>query len=461
MEQCVGFATKILNFIVYRSYCQNQLPENGSDINLLEGVEDGLQTRSLIRSGVPHRVFVVHPFIKWGPKKDRLSSPNLHLEEAQALINTLPEWKVVDKKVVSLMTFDKTTFFNKGQLEDLCSIISKNKLITAVFLNVNMLKLQQQIFLEGLFNVPVFDRYAVVVNIFKFHAVTKEAKLQVAMAEIPYLRSRLRGRDGESPLDKRLRLFMQQEQKIKKMISDLHKNRELLRNKRRHMEFPIIAVVGYTNAGKTSLIKSLTEEKSLHPEDKLFATLDVTLHEGLLPSRMKVLYVDTIGFISNIPTKLLEPFVATLEDALQADVIVHVRDISHPDTVAQNEHVMSTLKSLNLSEDIMQNIIVVGNKSDKVKNSSNFKNMVLTSCLNNYGIGELKAEIEKAVLKVTGISEIKIRIRNGGDEYRWLYKNSSVLEVDVDLKDCSFAYLTVLISKSKLGQFKHKFIYGK
>lgn len=113
-------------------------------------------------------------------------------------------------------------------------------------------------------------------------------------------------------------MFQEREQKIKGQIKELREQRHLLRQRRRKMDYPVVAVVGYTNSGKTSIIKALTGEESLVPKDQLFATLDVTVHEGFLPSGLQILYVDTVGFISDIPTNLIECFVATLEDALLA-----------------------------------------------------------------------------------------------------------------------------------------------
>lgn len=156
-------------------------------------------------------------------------------------------------------------------------------------------------------------------QILRLHATTKHAKLQVALAEIPYIRTRIFKPDSpivSKNMERRKLMLQNREQKLKEAIKKLRFQRELFRNRRKALEFPVVAVVGYTNCGKTSLIKTLTGEKKLQPRNQLFATLDVTMHAGILPSKMEVLYVDTVGFISNIPTDLIECFVATLEDAL-------------------------------------------------------------------------------------------------------------------------------------------------
>lgn len=172
--------------------------------------------------------------------------------------------------------------------------------------------------------VSIMDRYSVVIQILRLHATSMEAKLQVAMAEIPYIWSQMRDSENAqsrtilSLSDTQRELLKLREKKLKNKLMNLRAHRGLLRNKRKQKNFPIVAVVGYTNAGKTSLIKALTDEQSLQPRNQLFATLDVTAHAGLLPCRLKVIYMDTVGFMSDIPTGLIECFIATLEDAMLA-----------------------------------------------------------------------------------------------------------------------------------------------
>lgn len=195
--------------------------------------------------------------------------------------------------------------------------------ITSVFINMGTLKSVQREELERIFQVPIFDRYNIVMLILKRHAISKHAKLQVALAEVLYLQSRLKRMDSSGiPYETRKLMLQKREHKLKKAIEKLRHHREHTRSKRKQMDFPVVAVVGYTNSGKTSLIKALTEDATLQPRDQLFATLDVTLHAGVLPSRLEVLYVDTVGFMSDIPTTLIECFVVTLEDALYS-VSVH------------------------------------------------------------------------------------------------------------------------------------------
>lgn len=202
-------------------------------------------------------------------------------------------------------------------METLRNYIRRNPEITSVFINISTLTVGQREELESAFRVPIYDRFSIVMLILKKHAISKHAKLQVALAEVLYLQKRQKRIDSSGlPYETRKVMLKKRETKLKLEIEKLRNQRKRTRENRKGKDYPIVAVVGYTNCGKTSLIKALTDDIKLEPKDQLFATLDVTFHAGLLPSKMKVLYVDTVGFISNIPTTLIECFVVTLEDTL-------------------------------------------------------------------------------------------------------------------------------------------------
>lgn len=260
--------------------------------------------------------------MKWGPQKVRDTNPEKQVKEAVALIRTLAPWKVEDTIIVPLPSFHKKTLFGSGNLEKLRNQIKSNPSITAVFINIGTLKNMQLKELEMVFGLPILDRYKIVIQILRMHAISTHAKLQVALAELPYLRARLKKDDfsivTSEDYETRRLMLQDREQKLKTAIKKLRSQRQLLRNRRKEMDYPIIAIVGYTNAGKTSLIKALTGDENLQPKNYLFATLDVTMHAGRLPSTLEVIYVDTVGFISDIPTTLIECFTVTLEDALFA-----------------------------------------------------------------------------------------------------------------------------------------------
>ncbi|XP_059819792.1 putative GTP-binding protein 6 isoform X3 [Hypanus sabinus] len=382
--------------------------------------EELLQGQAFAPSEGGHRVFVVHPNVKWGAKKQHLTTGELQMAEAVALVNTLPNWQVVDKLILSTKSPDNKLVFGKGNFETLTEIIKGMPQITAVFMNVERLSAISEKELESTWGVKVFDRYSIVLHIFHCNARTKEAKLQIALAEIPYLRSQLR-------------------------------------NELAHLDQQGGGSRYIMGSGKTTLIKSLTGDLRLHPRDQLFATLDVTTHAGLTPSRMTILYVDTIGFLSQLPHNLIGSFSATLEDVAHSDIIVHVRDISHPETTNQKVNVLNVLKNLQLSNQLLDSIIEVHNKIDLVDSyQQTDPNAIAVSALHGHGIDELKRKIEEAVLQATGKLILTIKVNLAGPQLSWLYKEATVQEVDV-LPEDGLANVTVIISHSAYGKYRKQF----
>lgn len=270
-----------------------------------------------------HRVFVLQPYIKWGRDKKRNTTPELQMAEAVALINTLSNWCVVGTRYAPLLSLQKKGLLGSGTIEDLRNQIRKAENPTAMFVSTNLLKFVQIAELEKSIGLPVYDRYSIIIHIFREHAKTSEARLQVALAELPYIRKKIIEtcvtRSGAINITEKTKMLLDsKEKRIKNELEKLQQHRRLIRKQRKKHGFPTIAVVGYTNAGKTSLIKALTEDSSLHPQNMLFATLDTTAHQGILPNNLKILYMDTIGFIQNVPETLIEPFNVTLEDAIIA-----------------------------------------------------------------------------------------------------------------------------------------------
>lgn len=424
-----------------------------------------------------HQVYVIQPIIKWGPLKKRNTTPQLQLLESITLIKTLREWKIIGEAIVSLDSFNKKFFFGKGNLENLKELIDSTPYISAVFISVDSLSLTQQLSLEHVLGVPVFDRYTIVMTILSEHAQTKEAKLQVQLAKLPYLWNIMKGAnsgtgskigtffvggDGIKSLAYRKEIFKKREAKIKQEILELRENRKQLNKDREKKNLPVVSVIGYTNCGKTSIVKALTGKESLDPQDYLFATLDVTSHIGQLPSNLNAFFVDTLGFISDIPTYLIESFLTTLEDILIADVILHVRDLSHPDTVAQNDIVIKTLEKLKLTSTAFNKVITVGNKIDLLNqeelNKFKNENMLFVSSTKLTGIDVLRHEIEKKILKHTDRKIMVIRVKSGEEEYNWLHSNVTIVEEKPDLKNMQYMLIKVIISDALLAKFKHKFI---
>ncbi|OCT92515.1 hypothetical protein XELAEV_18015572mg [Xenopus laevis] len=444
----------------------------------LEEVEEELEdldlsphTASLLQGA--HRVFIVHPDVKWGAKKDQLSTADLQVAEAAALVHSLPNWSVVNTLIMSTKSPDSKLIFGKGNFQTLTDVIKGHPQITAVFLNVERLSSLTEKEMEEAWGVKVFDRYTVVLNIFRFNAHTKEAKLQIALAELPLLRSSLKNEtahmdqqgggsryimgSGETFLEVQQRLLKEREIKIKNALEKVKKKRNLLRTQRRRREFPIISILGYTNSGKTTLIKALTGDEGLQPRDQLFATLDVTSHAGLLPCHMPVIYVDTIGFLSQLPHNLIESFSATLEDVVHSDLLIHVRDISHPETTKQKASVLSVLKNLGLPQQLLDTMIEVQNKIDLIDMPENTEDSVLSvSALHGHGLEDLKQQVETAVMKSTGRNVVTIKVNLESPQLSWLYKEASVQEVKV-LPEDGTARVRVIITNSAYGKYRKLF----
>ncbi|XP_058823543.1 putative GTP-binding protein 6 [Topomyia yanbarensis] len=422
-------------------------------------------------------VFIIQPYVKWGPKKTS-TKPEHQLKEAEALVHSIPKWTVECALKVPLESLEKRQLFGTGKLEEikasLKNLQASGKLITCVFISKGTLSFGQKQLLEQHFKLPVMDRYSVVIQILRLHAISIEAKLQVAMAEIPYIWSLMKDQEATRSSNRvyltesQKQMLRVRERKLNNELQEVRSRRDLLRNKRKQKAYPTVAVVGYTNAGKTSLIKAFTEEKSLEPKNQLFATLDVTAHAGKLPCKLEVLFMDTVGFMADIPTGLIECFIATLEDAMFADVIVHVQDVSHENFLEQKKHVEHTLASLKKSvghdEPGLSNVIDVGNKSDLVEDHSLLRkqhpNLQLVSSETLHGVHDLLMEIERKVLLTTGRQKIVIRVPMGGQEVAWLYKNSAVTETIADPQDSQRCLVSVIITEAKLQQFRHRFVKG-
>ncbi|XP_047231355.1 putative GTP-binding protein 6 [Girardinichthys multiradiatus] len=420
-----------------------------------------------------HRVFIVHPDVKWGSRKQYLTTAELMMAEAEGLVNTLDNWAVVDKVILSTKTPEKKRIFGKGNFQFLTEKIRQTVGITGVFVNVDRLYPLSEREFEEAWGVKVFDRYSIVLHIFRCNARTKEAKLQISLAEIPLLRSRLKnemadldqqgggsryiGGSGETLYEVQQRLLKEREMKIRFSLEKLRKKRHLLRSQRKHREFPIVSVLGYTNCGKTTLIKALTGDSCLQPRNQLFATLDVTVHAGQLPSHMTVLYVDTIGFLSQLPHQLIDSFSATLEDITHSDLLVHVRDISHPETVNQKANVLNVLKNLQIPRRLLSSMIEVHNKIDLLDNyESSEPGAVLISALQEQGLEELKNAVETEIVKSTGKQILDLRVNLSTPQLSWLYKEATVQDVQVNADEGS-AVVKVIMSAAAHGRYKKLF----
>nr|XP_031837462.1 putative GTP-binding protein 6 isoform X1 [Nomia melanderi] len=407
-----------------------------------------------------HSVFILQPYIKWGVEKKKNTTRELQLAEAIALINTLPNWSIAGKKLVPLLSLQKKQLVGSGALETLKQEIKNCPKVTAIFVSTNLLKFIQVAELQKAFGLPIYDRYSIVIHIFREHAKTREAKLQVALAEIPYIRKKMVDLHtchvGRIYMDEKKKKTLEaREKKLKHALKKLKDHRQMIKRQREAYGFPSIAVVGYTNAGKTSLIKALTGDASLEPKNKLFATLDTTVHQGYLPNMLKVLYIDTIGFIQDVPETLIEPFKVTLEDAIHADIVVHVYDISHPDITAQIEHIEKTIKPM-IGDDKI--VINVANKCDVVDKESLKKHLsedtFPVSAVKLTGIDLLRAKIEENIVKAANLITKRVRVQLGTQVEALLHKEATITNVESDSKDPQYVIMDIILTESSYYKLK-------
>lgn len=340
------------------------------------------------------RCLVIHPHLKSTshtgegvPKR----APEARLEEIVGLAQAI-DLNIVAREIVSLSAVKPGSYFGKGTVERLDASI-KGRDVVVVIVDVQLSPIQQRN-LERAWECKVLDRTGIILEIFGERARTKEGRLQVELAHMTYQRSRLvrswthlerqrggagfMGGPGETQIEVDRRLIDQRIAKLKRQLKEVKRTRELHRKSRRKVPFPIVALVGYTNAGKSTLFNRLTNSK-VFVKDQLFATLDPTMRGLDLPSGKSIILSDTVGFISDLPHELVEAFHATLEEVLEAQVIVHVRDVSHPDSEAQKNDVELVMKDLGLEDDrLIEQLIEVRNKSDLLSSDDqeNQSNMV-------------------------------------------------------------------------------------
>lgn len=310
----------------------------------------------------------------------------------------------------------------------------------------------QQRNLERLWHCKVIDRTALILEIFGARAQTREGRLQVELAHLTWQRSRLvrswthlerqrggfgfMGGPGESQIELDRRLIDERIARLKRDLETVRKRRALQRRARERVPYPVAALVGYTNAGKSTLFNRLTDA-SVMAEDMLFATLDPTLRKMVLPRGRQIILSDTVGFISDLPTQLVAAFRATLEEVARADVILHVRDISRPDTEEQADSVRGILKSIVSDDQMDKQLIEVWNKTDllddeerdRIANlaSRSADRIAPVSAVSGAGIDDLLVQVER-LLGATRRTRHLCLDHDQGAAVNWLYDRGAVLE---------------------------------
>ena len=316
---------------------------------------------------------VIHPV---HPRGGATRAPETRLAEAVGLAAAL-DLKVSEAMVAPLRTMASATLFGKGRVDDIAALCEARG-IDVVVVDDALTPIQQRN-LERAWKTKVLDRTGMILEIFGRRARTGEGRLQVELARLDYERSRLvrtwthlerqrggfgfLGGPGETQIEADRRLLMNRIVKLKAELAEVRRTRGLQRRSRKRVPYPIVALVGYTNAGKSTLFNHLTAAKVV-AQDMLFATLDPTLRRLALPGGRPAILSDTVGFISDLPHGLVEAFRATLDEVREADVILHVRDIADEDSDAQRQDVETVLAQIGIGPDSQRKLIEVWNKSD-------------------------------------------------------------------------------------------------
>jgi len=404
-----------------------------------------------------YKSIIYHPELKQYYRTSSIDSEDC-LNEAVMLAHSLGI-VIKGQKIIKVDKPNSSTLFSSGFLESASSEI-KDLEIDLVIIDGKLSPIQQRN-LERALKVKIIDRTRLILDIFERRAATREGALQVELAQLEYQKTRLVkswthlerqrgalgfvGGPGESQLEIDKRLIGDQIIKIKKRLKGFKNTRAQHRTQRDKRPFSIVALVGYTNAGKSTLFNNITDSGVLS-KDMLFATLDTKMKEIKKTRTRGLLLSDTVGFISELPTELIISFRSTLEEVNYADIIINVRDISSKYTNTQNEDVLNTIKELG-REINENNYIEVLNKSDLLSNEevdliniNKSNNQVIVSALSGEGIEDLIYLIEEKINIKTKIYQIEFGYEKSSIE-SWLYENTIVMKkvykentIDVEFK---------------------------
>ncbi len=401
--------------------------------------------------GLTERALVLFPQVR---RRGRASSgeggvrrePDVSLAEAVGLAHAI-DLNVVHAEIVPVPSVRPGTFLGSGKIEDLGSVIRGMAVDVVVF--DGALSPVQQRNLERAWATKVIDRTGIILEIFGARAQTREGRKQVELAHLSFQKSRLvrswthlerqrggfgfLGGPGETQIEADRRMIDERIGKIRRDLETVVRTRELHRRTRRKVPYPVVALVGYTNAGKSTLFNRITGSE-VDAADMLFATLDPTMREAVTLSGMRIILSDTVGFISDLPTTLVAAFRATLEEVTAADLIVHVRDIANPDADAQKADVQDVLAQLGV-DGAETPIVEALNKVDLldrdarqiVCNRAARDNTVApVSAVTGDGVGDLLALIDEKLTAARRVVELTVG-HGDGAALAWLHQHGNVL----------------------------------
>ncbi|MDA8230115.1 MAG: GTPase HflX [Magnetospirillum sp.] len=388
---------------------------------------------------------MIHPALKAGEGGIRL--PKARLDEAVGLARAIA-LDVVAAEVVPVPKLRPATLLGKGAVERLADEVRENAIGLAV-VDGHLSPVQQRN-LERAWGCKVIDRTGLILEIFGERARTREGALQVELAALTYQRSRLvrswthlerqrggfgfLGGPGETQIEADRRMIGERIVKLKRELDEVKRTRDLHRKARRRVPYPIVALVGYTNAGKSTLFNRLTRAEVL-AQDMLFATLDPTMRAVRLPSGRTVILSDTVGFVSDLPHELVAAFRATLEEVLEADVVVHVRDVSHPDSEAQAADVETVLKDLGLAEMVDRGLVEALNKIDLLPDAGRVEvvnqarrrpRAIPVSAATGDGVEDLVRCLDRRLSEGRQTLDVALPLSDGAS-IAWLYRHGEVV----------------------------------
>jgi GTP-binding protein HflX len=406
--------------------------------------------------GETGRALVIEPHLRArAPAADArgnaaLRSPDARLEEAVGLARAI-DLNVVASGIAPLGGIRPATFIGKGKVEEIAGLVKSDE-VGVVVMDCALSPVQQRN-LEKAWGAKVVDRTGLILEIFGRRARTREGALQVELAHLTYQKSRLvrswthlerqrggfgfLGGPGETQIEADRRMIEERIARIEAELEKVKRTRKLHRDSRKRVPYPTAALVGYTNAGKSTLFNRLSRASVLSA-DMLFATLDPTLRAVELPSGLRVILSDTVGFISDLPTMLVAAFRATLEEVIEADLIMHVRDVSHEDAEAQSRDVEEVLSQLGIAGRDGGRLLEVWNKIDRLDGDARLRlrnlaerqapprHPALVSARSGEGLDRLAAEIERRLAAQRVTLDFVLDAADGAG-LSWLHRHTEVM----------------------------------